>query len=86
MSDATTRLDPILQLVRNLVIAVEDGAVSPDEGRQIFEGLATVIETLAVGVDRWILRWSLRAGAAALREAADHIQELPGWQYGPGED
>ncbi len=86
MSDASTRLDPILQLVRNLVIAVEDGAVSPDEGRQIFEGLATVVEHLALGVDRWTLRWGLRAGAAALREAADHIQELPGWQYRPGED
>ena len=86
MSEKTTRLDPILQLVRNLGIAIEDGAVDPQEGQQIFETLATVVDHLALGVDRWTLRWSLRAGAAALREAADHIEELPGWQHGPVED
>ncbi len=86
MSEKTTRLDPVLELVRNLGIAIEDGAVDPEQGQQIFESLATVVDHLAIGVDRWALRWSLRAGAAALREAADHIQELPGWQHGPVED
>ncbi len=75
-----SRIDPLLNLVRNLVVAVEDGEVSAEEAVSIFEALAGVLETLSLGVDRWYLRWSMRAGAAALREAAEHVTELPGWR------
>tara|TARA_Y100000296_G_scaffold72024_1_gene88058 strand:+ start:428 stop:673 length:246 start_codon:yes stop_codon:yes gene_type:complete len=75
-----SRIDPVLNLIRNLVISIEDGSVSAEEACSIFEALAAVLETLSLGVDRWYLRWTMRAGAAALREAGEHVTELPGWR------
>ena len=75
-----TRIDPVLELVRNVLIAIEDKSVSPDEAEAIFCSLALMLEAYAAGIDRWVLRWSLRAGAAALREAGEHVTELPGWK------
>jgi len=80
LSDSTSRIDPLLNLVRNLVISIEDGSVSSQEAAQIFDSLAGVLEALAMGVDRWYLRFSIKAGAAALREAGEHATELPGWR------
>lgn len=80
MSESTTRIDPLLNLVRNLVIAIEDGSVSPQEAESLFASLAGVLDALAGGVDRWYLRFSIKAGAAALREAGEHASELPGWR------
>jgi len=77
---SSSRIDPMLNLIRNLVVAIEDGSVSSQEAASIFDALASVLDTLSVGLDRWYLRWSLRAGAAALREAGDHVTELPGWR------
>ncbi len=75
-----TRIDPILDLIRNLAISIEDGSVSADEASSIFEALAAVLDSLSLGFDPWYLRWSMRAGAAALREAGEHVTELPGWR------
>jgi hypothetical protein len=75
-----SRIDPLLNLIRNLVVSIEDGSVSADEASSIFEALASVLDSLSLGFDRWYLRWSMRAGAAALREAGEHVTELPGWK------
>lgn len=73
-------IDPLLHLIRNVAIAIEDDSVTAEEASAIFDSLGGLLDTLSVGVDRWYLRWSLKAGAAALREAGEHAAELPGWR------
>ena len=75
------QLDAALNLVRNLVTVVQDGAVTPDEAETVFNSIGTVVDGLALTRDKWWQRWGLKAAASALREAGEHCQDLPGGKH-----
>jgi len=75
MSDTST---PAADLIHGLIAGLRDGSLSPSEGAQVLEACAELIEALGdKHAKSWWARLILASAAAAVRQSAEEIGEIP---------
>ena len=69
---------PAVSLIQGLIAGLRDGSLSPQEGGEVLEACAELIEELAEEhVKSWWARLILSAAAGAVRQAADEGRDIP---------
>ena len=76
MSDSNK--SPAAELIHGLLSGLRDGSLNPSEGAEVLMACADLIDALCERhAEKWWARLVLASAAAAVRQSAEELSELP---------
>ena len=59
-----------------LIQIVQDGAVSPEEGKELLDGVVIVLDSVRPQLKKWWLRVMIYEIKVSLMELKEHLEEI----------
>ena len=62
--------------VTRLIQILQDGAVTPEEGKELLDGVVVVLDSIRPQLKKWRLRAMLDGIKVSLMELKEHLEEI----------
>ena len=75
--DSGSRNPPMdFHQVSRLIQILQDGAVTPEEGKELLDGVVIVLDSLRPQLKKWWLRVMLDGIKVSLMELKEHLEDI----------